>query len=70
MTVFIQKMSKYIFKYLLLHILQIEKSPTLGSIDSSDMDKRILAEQSLEYNLRNKTFCELFPDLVEVCYSQ
>lgn len=42
----------------------IEKSPTLGSIESADFDKRQLARQSLQFNLRDKVFCELFPDLV------
>ncbi|XP_064642515.1 ubiquitin-conjugating enzyme E2 J2-like [Lineus longissimus] len=43
----------------------LEKSPTLGSIETSDYTKRQLATQSLEYNLRNKTFYELFPTIVE-----
>lgn len=43
----------------------IEKSPTLGSIESSEFEKRQLAAQSLEFNLKDKTFCELFPDLVD-----
>nr|QBH73219.1 ubiquitin-conjugating enzyme E2 j2 [Brunneria borealis] len=42
----------------------IEKSPTLGSIESSEYEKRQLAAQSLEFNLRDRVFCELFPDLV------
>ncbi|KAJ9594876.1 hypothetical protein L9F63_013837, partial [Diploptera punctata] len=42
----------------------IEKSPTLGSIESSEYDKRQLARQSLQFNLHDKVFCELFPDLV------
>ncbi|KYM96391.1 Ubiquitin-conjugating enzyme E2 J2 [Cyphomyrmex costatus] len=45
--------------------LQIEKSPTLGSINTTDYEKRQLAAQSLEYNLRDKMFCELFPETVE-----
>ncbi|XP_067006170.1 ubiquitin-conjugating enzyme E2 J2 isoform X2 [Anabrus simplex] len=43
----------------------IEKSPTLGSIESSEFEKRQFASQSLEFNLKDKTFCELFPDLVD-----
>lgn len=43
---------------------QIEKSPTLGSIETSDYEKKQLAFQSLEYNIRNKVFCELFPETV------
>lgn len=42
----------------------IEKSPTLGSIETSDYEKKQLALQTLEFNLRNKIFCELFPDSV------
>ncbi|XP_015522186.1 ubiquitin-conjugating enzyme E2 J2 [Neodiprion pinetum] len=42
----------------------IEKSPTLGSIETPDYEKRLLASQSLEYNLKDSTFCELFPDTV------
>ncbi|CAH0557223.1 unnamed protein product [Brassicogethes aeneus] len=42
----------------------IEKSPTLGSIDTTDYDKRQFALQSLEFNLKDKHFCELFPETV------
>lgn len=43
----------------------LEKSPTFGSIETSDYEKRQLAQQSLSYNIKNKTFCELFPDTTE-----
>ncbi|OAD55972.1 Ubiquitin-conjugating enzyme E2 J2 [Eufriesea mexicana] len=43
----------------------IENSPTMGSINSSDYDKKQFAAQSLEYNLKDKMFCELFPETVE-----
>ncbi|XP_076684583.1 ubiquitin-conjugating enzyme E2 J2 isoform X1 [Andrena cerasifolii] len=43
----------------------IEKSPTLGGIYTTDYEKRQLAAQSLEFNLKDKMFCELFPDTVE-----
>lgn len=42
----------------------IEKSPTLGSIETPDYEKRLLASQSLEYNLKDSVFCELFPETV------
>lgn len=42
----------------------IEKSPTLGSIEASEFERRQLAAQSLEFNLKDRHFCELFPDLV------
>ncbi|XP_035727826.1 ubiquitin-conjugating enzyme E2 J2-like isoform X2 [Vespa mandarinia] len=45
---------------------KIEKSPTFGSINTTDYEKRELAMQSLEYNLRDKMFCELFPETVEI----
>ena len=40
----------------------LEKSPTLGSIETSESDKRHFAIRSHEFNLKNKTFCELFPE--------
>ena len=43
----------------------LEKSPTLGSVETSEYEKRSLATRSHEFNLRNKTFCELFPDQAE-----
>ncbi|XP_020285327.1 ubiquitin-conjugating enzyme E2 J2-like [Pseudomyrmex gracilis] len=43
----------------------LENSPTLGSMSTTDYEKRQLAAQSLEYNLKDKMFCELFPDTVE-----
>ena len=44
----------------------MEKSPTLGSVETSDEEKRFLAEQSAQFNLKDKIFIELFPDIVEV----
>ncbi|KAI5651561.1 ubiquitin-conjugating enzyme domain-containing protein [Phthorimaea operculella] len=46
----------------------LEKTPTLGSIETSDYQKRCLAAESLETNLKNKMFCELFPDYVGGAY--
>ena len=42
----------------------LESNPTMGSIETSDYEKKVLAKQSLDFNLSNKTFVELFPDLV------
>ena len=42
----------------------IESNPTMGSIETSEYEKKVLAKQSLDFNLSNKTFVELFPDLV------
>ncbi|KAJ8687863.1 hypothetical protein QAD02_023658 [Eretmocerus hayati] len=43
----------------------IETSSALGAINTPDYEKKIFAAQSLEYNLKDKLFCELFPDTVE-----
>jgi ubiquitin-conjugating enzyme E2 J2 len=42
----------------------VENNPTMGSIETSDYEKKVLAKQSLDVNLSNKTFVDLFPDLV------
>ncbi|XP_012271105.1 ubiquitin-conjugating enzyme E2 J2 [Orussus abietinus] len=42
----------------------IEKIPTFGSINTSDYEKKVLAFRSLEYNLKDKMFRELFPETV------
>eukprot|EP00116_Pleurobrachia_bachei_P010806 sb/3471068/ len=43
----------------------LEKSFTLGSIETSDKVKRIYAKESGPFNLNDKKFKELFPDLVK-----
>nr|QBH73223.1 ubiquitin-conjugating enzyme E2 j2 [Encarsia formosa] len=43
----------------------VESSSALGAITSPDFEKKVLAAKSLEYNLKDKLFCELFPDTVE-----
>ncbi|XP_033763112.1 ubiquitin-conjugating enzyme E2 J2-like [Pecten maximus] len=43
----------------------LEKSPTLGSIETSDATKRQLAAASGQFNLSDKIFTELFPDVAE-----
>ncbi|KAG0724795.1 Ubiquitin-conjugating enzyme E2 J2 [Chionoecetes opilio] len=40
-------------------------SPTFGSIETSDSEKRQLAQQSLSFNLKSKIFTELFPETTE-----
>lgn len=44
--------------------IMLENSPLLGSCESTTYEKKKLALNSLEFNLKNETFCELFPDLV------
>lgn len=49
-----------------LYSFMIETASTLGSIDTSDAVKRKLAAESLEFNVRDPTFCKLFPDLKQI----
>ncbi|XP_054640605.1 ubiquitin-conjugating enzyme E2 J2-like isoform X2 [Dunckerocampus dactyliophorus] len=44
----------------------VEKGHTVGSIKTSDHTKRQLSAQSLAFNLNDKVFCELFPDVVKL----
>jgi len=44
----------------------LEKSPTLGSIETSDSEKKSLAIKSIDFNLKDKIVAELFPEVVEV----
>lgn len=41
----------------------LETTPTLGSVETSDHEKRKFAYNTLEFNLKSRIFCELFPDL-------
>lgn len=43
----------------------VEDTPTLGSIETPLYTKRTYASQSLSFNLKSDTFCELFPDIVK-----
>jgi len=49
-----------------LYSFMVETSPTLGSIETSDSQKRKLAMQSLDFNVRDNNFCNLFPEYVEL----
>ena len=44
----------------------LEDTPTHGSITTHDTFKRKAATESLAYNCKDKIFCELFPELVEL----
>lgn len=44
----------------------VESAPTLGSIESTVSQKRKLAKQSLDFNVRDSNFCKLFPELMEL----
>ncbi|KAK3849177.1 hypothetical protein Pcinc_044056 [Petrolisthes cinctipes] len=43
----------------------LEKSPTFGSIETVNYEKRQLSQQSLSFNLKDKVFTELFPEITE-----
>lgn len=43
-----------------------ETAPTLGSVETKESQKRKYAQLSLNYNVRDATFSELFPELVEL----
>lgn len=49
-----------------LYSFMIESAPTLGSVESTKSQKEKLARLSLDYNVRNPTFCKLFPEYVEL----
>jgi ubiquitin-conjugating enzyme E2 J2 len=49
-----------------LYSFMLDSHPTSGSIETTTMQKRKLAAQSLDYNARDKVFCELFPQYVEL----
>lgn len=49
-----------------LYSFMIETAPTLGSVETSVRQKRQLARQSLDYNMRDPTFRKLFPEYVEL----
>ena len=47
-----------------LYSFMLETAPTSGSIETTTLQKRKYAHQSLDHNVRDKAFCQLFPDLV------
>ena len=49
-----------------LYSFMIESAPTLGSLESSKSQKEKLARLSLDYNVRDPTFCKLFPEYFEL----
>lgn len=49
-----------------LYSFMLEIAPTLGSIETSNAEKRKLAKQSLEYNVQDPIFRKLFPKMVVI----
>ncbi|KFB47151.1 AGAP005954-PA-like protein [Anopheles sinensis] len=43
----------------------LETTPTMGSCESTTYEKRRYAQQSLEFNMKNEVFQELFPEICE-----
>jgi len=43
----------------------LETTATYGSVETSEYEKRAYARQSLTYNLKSKTFRDLFPEFCE-----
>mmetsp|Transcript_5593 Transcript_5593/g.9490 ORF Transcript_5593/g.9490 Transcript_5593/m.9490 type:complete len:246 (+) Transcript_5593:198-935(+) len=48
-----------------LYSFMLDSAPTLGSVEASTAQRQKYAAQSLEFNCKNQTFCELFPHYVE-----
>lgn len=44
----------------------VDTAPTLGSIESSDSQKRKFAQFSLDFNVRDPKFSNIFPELVDL----
>ncbi|EDO38458.1 predicted protein [Nematostella vectensis] len=51
--------------HLELFTFQNETAPTLGSVETSDFQKRQYAVMSGPFNLQDRIFCELFPKIAE-----
>jgi ubiquitin-conjugating enzyme E2 J2 len=49
-----------------LYSFMLETAPTLGSIETTSSQKQKHARQSLEFNVRDSTFCKLFPEYLEI----
>uniref|UniRef100_A0A182JUD1 Ubiquitin-conjugating enzyme E2 J2 n=1 Tax=Anopheles christyi TaxID=43041 RepID=A0A182JUD1_9DIPT len=43
----------------------LESTPTMGSCETTPAEKRRYAQQSLEFNMKNEVFQELFPEVCE-----
>jgi ubiquitin-conjugating enzyme E2 J2 len=49
-----------------LYSFMIETGATLGSVETSTSQKLKMARQSLDFNVRDPTFCKLFPEYLEL----
>ena len=48
----------------------LDSDPTLGSVESTIRTRKKYAALSLEFNCRNKDFCDSFPEYVQLYESQ
>jgi hypothetical protein len=48
-----------------MHDSQLEDKITAGSIETTDLQKRQYARESMEANKRDPMFCKIFPDLIK-----
>jgi ubiquitin-conjugating enzyme E2 J2 len=49
-----------------LYSFMVETGPTLGSIETSELQKKKFAIKSLDFNVRDSMFCKLFPEYVDL----
>jgi hypothetical protein len=62
----VKKLSNGFHDYNICIFVKVENSPTVGSVTTSEEDKRQLAINSWEFNLSDRIFNKLFPHLVKV----
>ena len=48
-----------------LNSFMVETAPTLGSVETTTAQKRKLAKQTMDFNVKDATFCKVFPDIAE-----
>ena len=48
-----------------LNSFMVGTERTLGSIETTEAHKRKLARQTMDFNVKDATFCKVFPDVAE-----
>lgn len=49
-----------------LYSFMLDNKPTTGSVETSAAAKRKFSKESLAFNVKNKAFCSLFPEYVDL----
>ena len=49
-----------------LYSFMLDNKPTTGSVETSAAAKRKFSKESLSFNVKNKAFCSLFPEYVDL----